>query len=85
MLPILNCLEILTISVKNFGTSTCRLSNKDDSYKFPLKGSTNTTMWTYLSTAKLEGVLEAMKIEILQISSTDNPPPNLTSSKPEAL
>ena len=42
-------------------------------------------MWTYFSTAKLEGVLEAMKIENFQISSSDNPPPNLTLSELKAL
>ena len=54
--------------------------------KFPQKGLINTNLRKLnFSTAKLEGVLKAVKIEISQIPSTDNPPPNLTPSERKAL
>ena len=54
--------------------------------KFPQKGLINTNLRKLnFSTAKLEGVLKAVKIEISQIPSTDNPPPNLTLSECKAL
>ena len=54
--------------------------------KFPLKRiNKHQSKRTYFSTAKLEGVLEAIKIEISQIPSTDNSPPNLTPSEGRAL
>ena len=47
--------------------------------KFPFKRIPKyTSKRTLLSTPKLEGVLEAMKIEISQIPITDNIPPNLS-------
>ena len=50
-------------------------SNKPMVKKFPLKRiSKHTTKRTLLSTPKLEGALEAMKIEISQIPLTDNIP-----------
>ena len=42
-------------------------------------------MRTYFASSKLEGVLEAMKIEISQIPITDNLPPNLSRSERKAL
>ena len=42
-------------------------------------------MRTYFALSKLEGVLEAMKIEISQIPITDNLPPNLSRSEHKAL
>ena len=45
--------------------------------KFPFKRIPKyTSKRTLLSTPKLEGVLEAIKIEISQIPITDNIPPN---------
>ena len=42
-------------------------------------------MRTYFALSKLEGVLEAMKIEISQIPITDNLPLNLCRSEHKAL
>ena len=42
-------------------------------------------MRTFFTSPKLEGVLEAMKIEISQIPITDNLPPNLSRSERKAL
>ena len=54
--------------------------------KFPLKRIPNyTSKRTLLSTPKLEGVLEAMKIEISQIPITDNIPSNLSRGERKAL
>ena len=54
--------------------------------KFPFKRiSKYTSKRTLLSTPKLEGVLEAMKIEISQIPITDNIPPNLSRGERKAL
>ena len=54
--------------------------------KFPLKRiSKHTTKRTLLSTPKLEGALEAMKIEISQIPLTDNIPTNLSRGEWKAL
>ena len=50
--------------------------------KSPIKDNKHYFMRTYFSTAKLEWVFEAMKMEILQIPSTDNPPSNHTPSEP---
>ena len=54
--------------------------------KFPFKRIPKyTSKRTLLSTPKLEGVLEAMKIEISQIPITDNIPPNLSRGERKAL
>ena len=54
--------------------------------KFPFKRIPKyTSKRTLLSTPKLEGVLEAMKIEISQIPITDNIPPNLSGGEQKAL
>ena len=42
-------------------------------------------MQTHFSSSKLEGVLEAIKIEISQIPTTDNLPPNLSRRERKAL
>ena len=44
-----------------------------------------TSKRTFVSSPKLEGVLEAMKIEISQIPTTDNLPHNLSRSELKAL
>ena len=54
--------------------------------KFPFKRIKKpNSMRTYFASSKLEGVLEAMKIEISQIPITDNLPPNLSRSEHKAL
>ena len=54
--------------------------------KFPFKRIPKyTSKRTLLSTPKLEGVLEAMKIEISQIPITDNISPNLSRGERKAL
>ena len=54
--------------------------------KFPFKRiNRSNSMRTYFALSKLEGVLEAMKIEISQIPITDNLPPNLSRSECKAL
>ena len=54
--------------------------------KFPFKRIPKyTSKRTLLSTPKLEGILEAMKIEISQIPITDNIPPNLSGGERKAL
>ena len=72
------CKRIRTFSRMRYNKTICK--------NFPPRRiNKHHTMRTYFSNAKLEGVLEAMKIEISQIYSTDNPPPNLTPSERKAL
>ena len=72
------CKRIRTFSHMRHNKMICK--------KFPPRRiNKHHSMRTYFSTAKLEGVLEAMKIEISHIFSSDNPTPNLTPSERKAL
>lgn len=88
-----NNFELLTdfnkfcIKIRHFVKSTpTKFHNNLFKKKFPLKRIKKLCpRQAFFSSAKLEGVLEEMKIKISEISTTDNIPKNLSPSERKAL